>query len=193
MIQKVEAKQATRPVTQAGRLSIAPDTTVEAPREVDPLQANDPWKNYLKSSASAAAAGPSAGASAPRAPAAPTQRKFDQQDERLQKLEAGLAEIQRGHQAMAQQVASTQASVDNQVRQVRTELGSFAQEFSDQLHANAEAQKQAQAQQQLQLQLGLQEIQNLLQASPRRGQDVPKRLAEVPDGALPPMEVEPNI
>ncbi|CAE7199195.1 unnamed protein product [Symbiodinium sp. CCMP2592] len=192
LIQKVEGRQDARPIVRAGRLPRTRETSAELSGDVDPLQANDPWKQYLKTTGSAVPAAAPAALPAPRAPPAPTQHKFDQQDERLQKLEAGLAEVQRGHQAMAQQVASTQAQVEGQVKQVRAELGSFAQDFANQLQVNAEAQQQAQAQQQLQLQLGLQEIKNLLLAPTNRGNPGPgatKRPADQNGEGLPPMVI----
>ena len=154
---------------------------------------NDPWKNYLHATAPPTAAAKPGPSAAPRAPAAPTQAKFDQQDERLQKLEAGLAEVQRGHQAMAQQLSSTQVAVEGQVNQVRAELGTFAKDFTSQLLENAEAQQQAQAQQQMQLQLGLQEIKSLLQASPRRASHPSKRAVEPGGQSPPPMELDGQL
>eukprot|EP00439_Symbiodinium_sp_Y106_P044692 s40_g5.t1 len=192
LIQKVEARQVARPVVRAGRLPRFSEESA-ASTEADPLQANDPWKNYLQGGSAKATNTIPPPAPAPRAPAAPVQARFDQQDERLQRLEAGLAEIQRGHKAMAQEVAGTQAKVDAQVQQVRAELGDFAKDFATQLQANAESQRQAQAQQQMQLQLGLQEIKSLLQSSPRRTGASAKRSTETRNGSPPRMELEDNL
>ena len=141
----------------------------------DPLVSNDPWRSYLSTVGRAPA--PSAQT---RAPEAPHQQRYDQQETRLQKLEAGLEEVRRGHTAMAQQLSSTQTIVEAQVEQVKGDLSAFARDFQQQLQSNAEAQRQAQASHQCQMLAGFDEIKAMLAAS--RPPSVKRPASEALDG-----------
>ena len=177
LVQPVEPRQNHKPVIRAGRLpeTVTVSTDVEA---VDPLEANDPWKKYLNQQSRPIAAPPPA----PRASAPPNQLRFDQQETRLQQLEAGLDEVRRGHRAVAHQLAHTQAAVEQQVDAVKGDLSSFAVEFRAQLQANAESQRVSQAAHQQQFQQGLDEIKALLAASARpRASAASKRPADKGD------------
>ncbi|CAE7263872.1 unnamed protein product, partial [Symbiodinium sp. CCMP2456] len=104
---------------------------------------------------------------------------------RLQQLEAGLAEVRRGHQAVTQQLAHTQAAVEQQVDMVKGDLSTFAVEFRAQLQANAESQRVAQVAHQQQFQQGLDEIKALLASSPRpRAPPAAKRPADDGHGKM---------
>ncbi|CAE7650916.1 mspIM [Symbiodinium sp. CCMP2456] len=175
LVQAVAPRQSARPVVCAGR---APrpstgSTTTQGPDE-DPLAANDPWRSYLTAHGRPIAA---PAASGPRQVEAPHQQRYDQQETRLQKLEAGLEEVRRGHTAMAQQLATTQTVVEQQVDQVKGEMNQFAKDFQQQLQANAEQQRQAQLAHQVQMQSGFEDIKAMLtrRASPQ------KRPAELPE------------
>eukprot|EP00439_Symbiodinium_sp_Y106_P041245 s380_g5.t1 len=164
LIQTVEPRATQRPIVQAGKLSRALPSGSAAAETEDPLTANDPWRTYLSSVGRAPAAPTAARTLDP-----PNQQRYDLQEVRLQKLEAGLDEVRRGHTAMAQQLSSTQTAVQQQVEQVKGDLSSFARDFQQQLQANAEAQRQAQVSHQAQMQTGIDEIKAMLLA-PRASQ-----------------------
>ena len=160
LVQPVAPRSSDKPVVQAGRAPRASPAALPAPDSEDPLASNDPWRSYLSSVGRAPA--PSA---PPRAAEPPHQQRYDQQETRLQKLEAGLEEVRRGHTAMAQQLSSTQTIVEAQVEQVKGDLNNFARDFQQQLQSNAEAQRQAQAAHQCQMLAGFDEIKAMLAAS----------------------------
>ena len=192
LVQPVEARQAAKPILRAGRLpKQAPRAT--APTDEDPLVANDPWKQYLNHQSGQPASGaPAASAQAPaRSPAPPNQQRFDQQESRLQQLEAGLAEVRRGHCAMSQQLAHTQVAVEAQVDQVKVDLASFAADFRTQMQANAAAQRASQSAHEQQFQRGLDEIKALLAGPGARGSTPSKRPATTE--GHPPMELDPTL
>ena len=113
---------------------------------------------------------------------APTQLRFDQQETRLSKLEAGLAELQKGQ-------CDLQQHVDQQVVKVQADLNTFHRDFEQQLRANAEQQQQAQALQQSQLQAGIAEIKAMLAGGSGRASPG-KRAAPMPD---PTMQVDDHL
>ncbi|OLQ05799.1 Sodium/hydrogen exchanger 8 [Symbiodinium microadriaticum] len=156
LVQAVEPRQQSKPVVRAGKLPRAPPSATSAPSEGDdPLTNNDPWRNYLASTGRAI----SVPAPGPRQAEPPNQQRFDQQENRLQKLEAGLEELRRGHTAVTQQLATTQNVVE---RQVQGDLSAFARDFQHQIQANAEQQRQAHTAHQMQMQTGIDEIKAML-------------------------------
>ena len=191
LVQPVAPRQDNKPILRAGRMPKSQPAEAERP-PVDPFEANDPWKSYLTQQAGRAVT-PAPVASSARAAVPPNQQRFDQQESRLQQLEAGLEEVRRGHRAMAQQVAHTQAAVEHQVlqvEQVKSDLGTFASDFKAQLQANADSQRVAQAAHEAQYQQGLNEIKALLAASQRRGPTPTKRPAEA---EAPTMELDGQL
>ena len=176
LIQQVTPKASTRPVVRAGRNPRPAPPTGSGPA-IDPLQINDPWSQYLASSSTAA---PRPAQS--RQLEAPTQLRFDQQETRLSKLEAGLAELQKGQ-------CDLQQHVDQQVVKVQADLNTFHRDFEQQLRANAEQQQQAQALQQSQLQAGIAEIKAMLAGGSGRASPG-KRAAPMPD---PTMQVDDHL
>ena len=95
LVQPVEPRKMNKPIIRAGHMPASPASSVSL-ASVDPLEANDPWRKYLNQQAgTTVTTGPAP--SAPRAPAPPNQQRFDQQETRLQQLEAGLEEVRRGH------------------------------------------------------------------------------------------------
>ena len=120
LVQAVAPRSSDKPIVQAGRAPKASSAAAVVPDVEDPLALNDPWRSYLSSVGRAPA--PSG---QQRAPEAPHQQRYDQQETRLQKLEAGLDEVRRGHTAMAQQLSSTQTIVEAQVEQVKGDLSSL--------------------------------------------------------------------
>ena len=150
LIQPVAPRAGTKPILKAGR-NPRPQVAQPGPASaVDPMQVNDPWSQYLSTNA---AATPKPAPT--RQPDAPTQQRFDLQENRLQKLEAGFAALQKGQTELHQHV-------DQQVVKVRADLNDFHKDFEQQLRANAEQQQQAQALQQSQLQAGIAEIKAML-------------------------------
>ncbi|CAE7630128.1 unnamed protein product [Symbiodinium sp. CCMP2592] len=180
LVQAVAPRQPQRPVVRAGRAPRPSAATVNNTAETeDPLALNDPSKSYLASAGRPLPTGNPV--SGPRQAEPPNQQRFDQQESRLQKLEAGLDEVRRGHTAMAQQLATTQTVVEQQVEQVQGELNSFARDFRQQLQANAEQQRQAQTAHQQQMQTGIDEIKAMLVAGRPTGQKRPAALPEMGD------------
>ena len=187
LVQEVEPRQVNKPVLRAGRMPRLQQSEATRPAQ-DPLEVNDPWKSYLSQRQSAPVG--NAGTSAPpRAAAPPSQQRFDQQEHRLQQLEAGLDEVRRGHRAVSQQLAHTQATVEHQIDQVKGDLTSFAVDFRAQLQANAESQRIAQAAHEMQYQQGLNEIKALLADTRSRSSPRSKRPAEAP----PSMELDSQL
>ena len=173
LVQPVVPRANARPIVRAGRHP-RPASQVATTAPIDPLQLNDPWSQYLSSSATA---GPKASPKAvPRQPEAPTQLRFDQQETRLSKLEAGLAELQKGQ-------GDLQKHVDHQVVQVRSDFTDFRKDFEQQLRVNAEQQQHAQALQQSQLQAGIAEIKAMLAGTSDRNPQA-KRAAPPPEPSM---------
>ena len=173
LIQPVAPRAGTKPILKAGRNS-RPQVPQPSPASaVDPMQVNDPWSQYLSTNA---AVTPKPAQN--RQPDAPTQQRFDQQENRLQKLEAGFAALQKGQTELHQHV-------DQQVVKVRADLTDFHKDFEQQLRANAEQQQQAQALQQSQLQAGIAEIKAMLAGGSGR--------ASPHKRAAPPAETSMNV
>ncbi|CAE7660264.1 mspIM [Symbiodinium sp. KB8] len=162
LVQAVAPRQSSKSVVCAGRIPRPVSSVQSPPKEDDPLVANDPWRNYLAAAGRTVAAPPG-----PRQIEAPHQQRYDQQECRLQKLEAGLEEVRRGHTAMAQQLATTQSVVEQQVDQVKDDMNLFAKDFRQQLQNNAEQLRTAQMAHQVQMQAGIDDIKAMLLSTGR--------------------------
>ena len=103
----------------------------------------------------------------PQPPDPPNKKRFDDQEARLQKLEAGLVSVQETQKLLGREVHSSAADLRNQMQQAKVDAQKFQEAFTAQLNSNIDALRQAQDVQRHQMQSSLDELKMLLTQGPR--------------------------
>ena len=158
LIQVITPKRSGPPVVCAGKAPPAADSS--HPKGVDPLAIDDPWSQYKLAKGEAVGTNP-----VPRQTDAPTTRKFQQADSRLDSLEAAVRDLKKDKEQAQADLAGMKKEVQAEVKSIRGDMAGLSQELQRQLQANVDALQQAQRVQQSQMSTGFAEIKALLQSS----------------------------
>ena len=171
------SRSAAGSIVSAGRARPVPSASASASQ--DTWTHSDPWSQYLAAKSPAA---PIAEPTLPRQVSGPTAARFEEQEARLSKLEAGMSAMQATTSDLQQELQASTATMRHEVGTIRTDLHTFKEAFQSQLQESIEALRASQQAQQSQMQAGFLELKAMLQPqSSRPSAKRPNNLMEVDD------------
>ena len=163
LIQPVKSRSVGQAVVQSGSLPVSQAASAS---EQDPWLHNDPWKQYRSSRGLTAAPRQVSVAPAAREVMGPTEKRFQDQETRLNALEQTLQTVQSEQVAFRAEMGQTREKdmkhINAQLGGLGTSLDKVQHDLAQQLQTSVTSLVGAQAQQQAQMQANMDELKQLL-------------------------------